>query len=67
LLSPTLPIFDISKTTYFRDGMTLLQSVDVKKYRNFGELTMDFVRHQVSSIQFASIVDDILIQLSTVI
>jgi hypothetical protein len=26
------PIFDISKTTYIRDGMTMLQSVDVKKY-----------------------------------
>jgi hypothetical protein len=59
LVSPTLPIFDISKTTYIRDGMTLLQSVDVKKYRNFGELAMDFVRHQVASFQFVSMVDDI--------
>ena len=45
LVSPTLPIFDISKTTYIRDGMALLQSVDAKKYKNVGELTMpDFVR-----------------------
>jgi hypothetical protein len=42
LVSPTHPIFDISKTTYIRDGMALLQSVDAKKYRNFGELAMDF-------------------------
>ena len=59
LVSPTLPIFDVSKTTYIRDGMALLQSVDVKKYRNFGELAMDFVRHQVASFQFASMVADI--------
>jgi hypothetical protein len=39
--------------------MTLLQSVDAKKYRNFGELAMDFVRHQVASFQFASMVADI--------
>ena len=55
LVSSTLPIFDISKTTYIRDGMALLQSVDAKKYRNFGELAMDFVRHQVASFQFSSI------------
>ena len=55
LVSPTLPIFDVSKTTYIRDGMALLQSVDVKKYRNFGELAMNFVRHQVASFQFSSI------------
>ena len=59
LVSPTLPIFDVSKTTYIRDGMALLQSVDVKKYRNFGELAMDFVRHQVASFQFVSMVADI--------
>jgi hypothetical protein len=58
-VSPTLPIFDISKTTYIRDGMALLQSVDAKKYRNFGELAVDFVQHQVASFQFASMVADI--------
>ena len=59
LVSPTLPIFDISKTKCFRDVMTLLQSVNANKYRYFGELAMDFVRHQVASFQFASMVDDI--------
>ena len=58
-VSPTLPIFDISKTTHIRDGMALLQSVDAKKHRNFGELAMDFVQHQVASFQFASMVADI--------
>jgi len=58
-VSPTLPIFDISKTTYIRDGMALLQSVDTNKDRNCGELAMYFVRHQVASFQFASMVADI--------
>jgi hypothetical protein len=39
--------------------MALLQSVDAKKNRNCGELAMDFVRHQVASFQFASMVADI--------
>ena len=43
LVSPTLPIFDISRTTYIRDGMTLLQSVDANKYRNCGEFAMVIV------------------------
>ena len=59
LVSPALPIFDISKTTYIRDGMALLQSVDTNKDRNCGELAMYFVRHQVASFQFASMVADI--------
>ena len=36
--------------------MALLQSVDAKKNRNCGELAMDFVRHQVASFQFSSMV-----------
>jgi hypothetical protein len=39
--------------------MTMLQSVDVKKYWNVGELAMDFALHQVASFQFVSMVDDI--------
>ncbi|CAC5408182.1 unnamed protein product [Mytilus coruscus] len=41
-----LPIFDISKTTHIRDGMALLQSVNAKRFKTFGELALDFVRNQ---------------------
>jgi hypothetical protein len=40
----TLPIFYISRTTLIRDGMPLLQSINAKRFRTFGEMALDFVK-----------------------
>ena len=55
----TLPIFDISRTTLIRDDMPLLQSINAKRFRTFGEMALDFVKNQISCFQFTSIVVDI--------
>ena len=54
-----LSIFDISRTTHIRDGMALLQSINAKRFKTFGELALDFVRNQVACFQYASVVADI--------
>ena len=54
-----LPIFDISRTTHIRDGMALLQSINAKRFKTFGELALDFVCNQVVCFQYASVVADI--------
>jgi hypothetical protein len=40
----SLPDFDPSLTTYIRDGMALVQCMDAKKHRTFGDLGYDFTR-----------------------
>ena len=55
----TLPIFDIFRTTLIRDGMPLLQSINAKRFRTFGEMALDFVKNQISCFQFTSVVVDI--------
>jgi hypothetical protein len=40
--------FDISRTTLIRDDMPLLQSINAKRFRTFGEMTLDFVKNQIS-------------------
>ena len=56
----TLPSFYISRTTLIRDGMPLLQSINAKRFRIFGEMALDFVKNQISCFQLASVVVDIL-------
>jgi hypothetical protein len=38
----SFPDFDTSLTTYFRDGMALVQCMDAKKHTTFGDLTTGF-------------------------
>jgi hypothetical protein len=37
----------------------LLQSINAKRFRTFGEMALDFVKYQISCFQFASVVVDI--------
>lgn len=41
IVSASLPIFHISRTTHIRDGMALLQSLNARIYSNLGELAME--------------------------
>ena len=40
-------------------GITLLQSINAKRFRTFGEMALDFVKNQISCFQFTSVVVDI--------
>jgi hypothetical protein len=42
-----------------RDDMPLLQSINSKRFRTFGEMALDFVKNQISCFQFTSVVVDI--------
>jgi hypothetical protein len=44
----SLPDFDPSLTTYIRDGMALVQCMNAKKHRNFGDLVTDYCRQLTS-------------------
>jgi hypothetical protein len=48
----SLPDFDPSLTTYIRDGMALVQCMDAKIHRTFG----DFAMFWHSCVQMVSIV-----------
>ena len=39
--------------------MPLLQSINAKRFRAFGEMALDFVKNQISCFQFTSVVVDI--------
>jgi hypothetical protein len=39
--------------------MPLLQSINAKRFRTFGEMALDFVKNQTSCFQFTSVVVDI--------
>ena len=39
--------------------MPLLQSINVKRFRTFGEMALGFVKNQISCFQFTSVVVDI--------
>ena len=49
-VSPVLSLtdFDPSLTTYIRDGMALVQCMDAKKHRTFGDLATDYCRQFTS-------------------
>ena len=40
-------------------GIALVQSINAKRFRTFGEMALDFVKNQISCVQFASVVVDI--------
>jgi hypothetical protein len=40
-------------------GIALLQSINAKRFRTFGEMASDFAKNQISCFQFASVVVDI--------
>jgi hypothetical protein len=44
----SLPDFDPLLTTYIRDGMALVQCMDAKKHRTFGDLDTDYCRQLTS-------------------
>jgi hypothetical protein len=37
--------------------MPLLQSINAKRFRTFGEMALDFVKNKISCFQFTSVVD----------
>jgi hypothetical protein len=39
--------------------MPLLQSINAKRFRTFGEMALDFEKNQISCFQFTSVVVDI--------
>jgi hypothetical protein len=39
--------------------MSLLQSINAKRFRTFGEMALDFVKNQISCFPFTSVVVDI--------
>ena len=54
----SLPDFDPSLTNYIRDGMALIQSMDAKKHRTFGDLAIDYCRELTSCFAKAHTVAD---------
>ena len=55
----SLPDFDTSLTTYIRDGMALVQCMDAKKHRTFGDLTTKYCRELTSCFAKARTVADV--------
>jgi hypothetical protein len=55
----SLPDFDPSLTTYIRDSMTLVQCMDAKKHRTFGDLAIDYCRQLTSCFAKAHTVADV--------
>jgi hypothetical protein len=63
-ISPVLsfPDFDPSLTTYIRDSMTLVQCMDAKKHKTFGDLVTDYCRPLTSCFAKAHTVADVFDQ-----
>ena len=55
----SLPDFDPSLTTYIRDGMALVQCMDAKKHRTFGDLATDYCRQLTPCFAKAHTVADV--------
>ena len=60
-VSPVLSLsdFDPSLTTYIRDGMALVQCMDAKKHRTFGDIATDYCRQLTSCFAKAHTVADV--------
>jgi hypothetical protein len=54
-----LPDFDPSLTTYIRDGMALVQCIDAKKNRTFGDIATENCRQLTSCFAKAHTVADV--------
>jgi hypothetical protein len=55
----SLPDFDPSLTTYIRDSMALVQCMDAKKHKTFGDLATDYCRPLTSCFVQAHTVADV--------
>ena len=55
----SLPDVDPSLTTYIRDSMALVQCIDAKKHRTFGDLVTDYCRQLTSCFAKAHTVADV--------
>jgi hypothetical protein len=55
----SLPDFDPSLTTYIRDSMALVQCMDAKKHRTYGDLATDNYRQLTSCFAKAHTVADV--------
>ena len=44
--------------------MSLLQSINAKRFRTFGEMALDFVKNQISCFQFTSLSSISLIEMT---
>jgi hypothetical protein len=60
-VSPVLSLTDLdpSLTTYIRDNMALVQCMDAKKHRTFGDLATDYCRQLTSCFAKAHTVPDV--------
>jgi len=54
-----LPEYDISRTVHIRDGMGIIQSLDVKKYSTFGDLVKGYFKALVACFNNAGTVMDV--------
>jgi hypothetical protein len=55
----SLPDFDPSLTTYIRENMVLVQCMDAKKHRIFGDLAIDYCRQLTLCFAKAHTVADV--------
>jgi hypothetical protein len=55
----TLPSFDKTLTVLIRDGMGIIQSLDVKKFSNFGDLAIFYLKHLSMLFQSAETIVDV--------
>jgi hypothetical protein len=55
----TLPSFDKTLTVLIRDGMDIIQSLDVKKFSNFGDLAIFYLKHLSMLFQSAETIVDV--------
>jgi hypothetical protein len=55
----SLPDFDPSLTTYIRDSMALVQCMDAKKHKTFGDFATDYCRLLTSCFAKAHTVADV--------
>ncbi|CAC5391598.1 unnamed protein product [Mytilus coruscus] len=55
----SLPDFDPSRTTYIRDGMAIVQCMDAKKHKTFGDLALAYCNYLASCFTKAHTVADV--------
>ncbi|CAC5420517.1 unnamed protein product [Mytilus coruscus] len=55
----SLPDFDPSLTTYIRDGMAIVQCMDAKKHKTFGDLALAYYNYLASCFKKAHTVADV--------
>ena len=56
---PSFTLRSFDKTVLIRDGMGIIQSLDVKKFSNFGDLAIFYLKHLSMLFQSAETIVDI--------